>query len=148
MIVIGFVFIVAGLALRVSPVRIPQKTIYDVSYGGGRITSLGYWGNGETVPVTIIVSDGDAQVKFYIYDPTGTEVYQGTTTTSMNYEFTTENVGLYKLHFEILESEDAKTVTIMKQLMWSQGPDITLIVAGIIIVFVAWTDLLKFIFPE
>jgi hypothetical protein len=148
MIIIGFVFIFAGVALRVFPVRIPQQVTHDEIHGGSMGGSLGYWGKGETVPVNITVSGGDAQVNVYIKDPTRTVIYQDTITNNLNYEFTAETGGSYGLNLEITESESAKTLTIMQQRMWSRGPDITLIIAGIIIAVMAWTDFLKIIFPE
>jgi hypothetical protein len=148
LIVIGFVFVFVGMALIFSPIRIPQEIAYDLSPGSHLGTAIGSWSKGEKIVVNFTVSGGDEQIEFHIEDPTGTTIYNTTVKSRLEYEFAAELEGSYSFNFHNPQTEPEKTLTMTHQRMWSQGPDITLVSAGIIILFMVWIDFFKIIFPE
>ena len=148
LIVIGFVFVFVGVVLIFSPIRLPQTVSYDMGSGSHFGTAIGSWGKGERVVVNFTVSGGNEQIDFHIEDPTGTTIYNTSVKSRLDYEFTAELEGSYSLNFHNPESDPEKIITIAHQRMWSQGPDITLVSAGVIILFMVWIDFFKIIFPE
>jgi hypothetical protein len=150
LIVIGFVFVFAGMTLYFSPIRLPQNVVYDVGPGPGSHLGMGFgvWGKGEKVAVNFTVSGGDEQIDFHIEDPLRTTIYNETVKNGLDYTFTTEIEGSYSLYFYNLQSESGKTITITHQRIVTQGLDITLIGSGVIIVIMFGLGLFKIIFPE
>jgi hypothetical protein len=149
-IVIGFVFVVVGLALFFSPIRLPQTTVHDMGPGPGSHfgTAFGVCGKDEKVAVNFTVSGGDEQINFHIEDPFRTTIYNETVKHRLDYTFTTEIEGSYSLNFHNLQSESGKTITITQQRIVTRGTDLTLVGAGVIIVIMVWVDFFKIVFPE
>ena len=56
--------------------------------------------------------------------------------------------GSYSLNFHNPQTEPEKIINITQQRMWSQGPNITIVSAGVIILFMVGVDFFKIIFPE
>ncbi len=150
LIVIGFIFIAVGLGLRVSPIKLPQTAAYDTGPGPGSHLGVGFgvWGKGEEVAVNFTVSGGDEQIEFSIEDPFRTTIYNETVKNGLEFTFTAEIDGSYSLNFHNLQSESGKTITITHQRIVTQGLDVTLIGAGVIIVIMFGLGFFKIIFPE
>ena len=150
LIVIGFIFIIMGLGLLFSPIRLPHTEAYYMGPGPGTHmgTGIGIWGKGDKIAVNFTVSGGDEQINFHIEDPFRTTIYNETVKQKLDYTFVAEIEGSYGLYFHNLQSESGKTITITSQRIVTQGLDITLIGAGVIIVIMIGLGFFKIIFPE
>jgi len=150
LIIIGFIFIAVGLSLLFSPIRLPQTEAYYMGPGPGSHfgTGFGVWRKGEKVAVNFTVSGGDEQINFHIEDPFRTTIYNETVKHKLDYTFAAEIEGSYSLNFHNLQSDSGKTITITRQRIVTQGLDITLIGAGVIIVIMIGLGFFKIIFPE
>ena len=148
LIVIGLIFIAVGLALIFSPIRRPHTEDYYTGPGGHMGMGFGSWRQGDRVAVNFTVSGGDEQIDFHIEDQLRTAIYNVTVKHGLDYTFTAENDGSYSLYFHNLQIDSGKTITITSQRIVTQGVDITLIGAGVIIVIMFGLGLFNIIFPE
>ena len=149
LLVIGFVFIIIGFGLFLSPVTVRHTEVY-IFHGGsaGMGMGIGFWKENEIFTVNFTLPRGNTTIALQIKGPSGI-VYDEIVTESLNHSFTVETEGYYGLDLQATSDSDSeKTMTFPRQNIVTHGIDTTLMGAGVILVVMIGLGGYRMIFPE